>query len=74
MDAAGHHSGGPFRVDIALKMRIQDLRRVIMVRTRGVRLHDHQITAHDFYVWTSCCKRMCRPCAASWYHAGMAAS
>jgi len=32
IDAEGRHHGGPFRMDVAPKMRVQDVRRVIMVR------------------------------------------
>lgn len=32
VDAAGRHSGGPFRVDVTPKMRVLDLRRVVQVR------------------------------------------
>ena len=32
MDAMGRHRGGPFRMDVAPKMRVQDVRRAIMVR------------------------------------------
>ena len=34
VDAEGRHHGGPFRMDVAPKMRVQDVRRVIMVRCR----------------------------------------
>ena len=32
MDAAGRHSGGPFRVDVTPKLRVLDLRRIVQVR------------------------------------------
>ena len=32
VDAAGRHSGGPFRVDVTPKMRVLDLRRIVQVR------------------------------------------
>lgn len=31
VDAAGRHSGGPFKVQVSPKMRVEDLRRVIRV-------------------------------------------
>ena len=35
MDAAGRHSGGPFRVDVTPKMRVLDLRRIVQVRPQS---------------------------------------
>ena len=31
VDKQGKHSGGPFRIDVSPKMRVEDLRKVIRV-------------------------------------------